>query len=83
MDQNRPVIIIGRLLRIERQSRELAELVADQANHANDGTTPDERTGKITAVWNDILRHVRVVENQLQPPRAPVPTMPHRQNGRN
>ena len=57
---NKPVIIIGRLLTIERLSRELVELVADQANHA-DGK--DARQARMDAAWAELLSHVAVIEN--------------------
>jgi hypothetical protein len=54
-------VVIYRLLLVERLSRELAELVGAEANHAD---TPDKATRpeRISKTWNEIVRHVGVIE---------------------
>jgi hypothetical protein len=61
---NTPVIFLHRLLKIERLSRELAELIADQANGA-DGR--EERQKRIDATWGEIVRHVGVIDSLATP----------------
>jgi hypothetical protein len=71
--KNKSAILVNRLLKIERLSRELAELITDHVCQANDGESPETRQQRMVSMWSEIVRHVGVVENTS---RAAAPDQP-------
>jgi hypothetical protein len=63
MKQN-PGVMISRLLKIERLSRSLAELIAEETAKQTGGA--DTRKARMGATWNEIRQHVEAVERQVR-----------------